>query len=58
MINEQQAHAHMKERLARYKQLKGGIQFVDSIPILPSGKILKRVLRELEKQEETKKAKL
>ncbi|ETN44838.1 uncharacterized protein HMPREF1541_09713 [Cyphellophora europaea CBS 101466] len=42
--------AHMKERLARYKQLEGGIQFVESIPKLPSGKILKRVLREAEKE--------
>lgn len=37
---------HMKLRLARYKQLEGGVEFVESIPKLPSGKILKRVLRE------------
>lgn len=37
---------HMKTRVARYKQLEGGISFVDTIPKLPSGKILKRVLRE------------
>lgn len=37
---------HMKVRLARYKQLEGGVEFVESIPKLPSGKILKRVLRE------------
>lgn len=38
--------AHMKKRLARYKQLEGGVEFVESIPKLPSGKILKRVLRD------------
>lgn len=48
-------HAHMKERLARYKQLEGGVQFVESIPKLPSGKILKRVLREAEKEGRTSK---
>ena len=43
---ERDVMAHMKERLARYKQLEGGVEFVDVIPKLPSGKILKRVLRE------------
>ncbi|KAK5093380.1 hypothetical protein LTR70_004752 [Exophiala xenobiotica] len=43
--------AHMKERLARYKQLEGGVEFVEDIPKLPSGKILKRVLREQAKKQ-------
>ena len=47
-LSERDVHAHMKERLARYKQLEGGVQFVEDIPKLPSGKILKRVLREAE----------
>jgi 4-coumarate--CoA ligase len=34
------------KRLAGYKRLEGGVRFVDSIPKNPSGKILKRVLRE------------
>ena len=41
----------MKEQLAGYKQLSGGVVFIDEIPKLPSGKILKRVLREMVKQE-------
>jgi len=41
----------MRERLASYKQLTGGIVFVDQIPKTPSGKILKRVLREQAKSE-------
>lgn len=36
----------MKEQLAGYKALGGGIVFIDEIPKLPSGKILKRVIRE------------
>lgn len=33
-------------RLAKFKALVGGVKFVDSIPKNPSGKILKRLLRE------------
>jgi 4-coumarate--CoA ligase len=31
---------------AQYKWLKGGIEFIDAIPKNPSGKLLRRVLRE------------
>jgi acyl-CoA synthetase (AMP-forming)/AMP-acid ligase II len=37
--------AHVRNRLARYKQPKA-YAFVDELPLNPSGKILKRVLRE------------
>ena len=33
-------------KLSSYKQLKGGIEFVDEIPKSASGKILRRVLRD------------
>ncbi|KAK7408223.1 hypothetical protein QQX98_009632 [Neonectria punicea] len=36
----------MEARTAKYKWLTGGVVFVDSIPRVPSGKILRRVLRE------------
>lgn len=49
--NEEEVNRHMKERLAYYKQLIGGILFVDAIPKTPSGKILKRILREQAKKE-------
>lgn len=49
-LSADEVHAHMKDHVARYKQLTGGVQFVESIPKLPSGKILKRMLREQEKQ--------
>jgi 4-coumarate--CoA ligase len=42
---------YMKERLASFKMLTGGIVFVDAIPKNPSGKILKRILREQAKKE-------
>ncbi|KAJ5232905.1 phenylacetyl-CoA ligase [Penicillium chermesinum] len=37
---------HVKKRAIHYKHLRGGIIFTNEIPKGPSGKILKRVLRE------------
>ena len=33
-------------RLAKFKRLDGGVVFIDAVPKVPSGKILKRLLRE------------
>ncbi|KAI1053877.1 hypothetical protein LB507_007236 [Fusarium sp. FIESC RH6] len=41
----------LASRVAKYKQLKGGVVFVDAIPKVPSGKILRKVLRERAKRE-------
>lgn len=49
--SSQEVDAYMKERLASYKQLIGGIVFVEAIPKTPSGKILKRILREQAQKE-------
>uniref|UniRef100_A0A7E4UV43 AMP-binding domain-containing protein n=1 Tax=Panagrellus redivivus TaxID=6233 RepID=A0A7E4UV43_PANRE len=46
LLTETQIHEFVKEKVAYYKQLNGGIQFVDSIPKSPSGKILRRILRD------------
>ena len=40
---------HVEKHKARHKWLKGGITFVPEIPKSPSGKILRRVLRDREK---------
>lgn len=37
---------HVAEAKVPYKHLKGGIEFIDAIPKNPSGKMLRRVLRE------------
>lgn len=42
---------HMAERVAKYKQITGGIVVVDAIPKTASGKILKRVLKERAEKE-------
>ena len=39
----------VEEHKARYKWLEGGIKFVKAIPRSPSGKILRRLLRDEEK---------
>ncbi|KAJ2116450.1 hypothetical protein IW146_001521 [Coemansia sp. RSA 922] len=40
--------AWVKERVAHYKALRGGVELVESIPKSASGKILRRVLRDIE----------
>lgn len=41
---------HVEEHKAHYKWLKGGIEFMDAIPKSPSGKILRRLLRDKERE--------
>lgn len=41
----------VKDKKAYHKWLKGGIEFVDSIPKSPSGKILRRLLRDRERSQ-------
>lgn len=41
---------HVEQHKARYKWISGGIEFVDEIPKSPSGKILRRLLRDKEKE--------
>ncbi|KIH44620.1 hypothetical protein ANCDUO_25354 [Ancylostoma duodenale] len=45
-INEENIHAHVKERLAPFKRLRGGVKFLDVIPRTPTGKTLKRKLKD------------
>jgi acyl-coenzyme A synthetase/AMP-(fatty) acid ligase len=47
-VNEEEVHSYIEERLAPFKKLRGGIEYVDQIPKSPSGKILRRVLKERE----------
>lgn len=46
---------HVKEHKAHYKWLKGGVEFVDAIPKSPSGKILRRLLRDREREARRKR---
>ncbi|CAG5179422.1 uncharacterized protein ALTATR162_LOCUS9247 [Alternaria atra] len=51
-VVEAQVKRWVEARLAKYKRLDGGVIFVTSIPKSPSGKILKRILKEKAKREE------
>lgn len=48
---EQDIFNFVAERVAKYKRLDGGVIFLQDIPKNPSGKILKRELREMAKKE-------
>jgi acyl-coenzyme A synthetase/AMP-(fatty) acid ligase len=54
-IIERDIKKHVEQHKARHKWLKGGVEFIDVIPKSPSGKILRRLLRDKEK--ETRRAK-
>lgn len=41
---------HVEDHKAHYKSLRGGVEFVDIIPKSPSGKILRRHLKDRERQ--------
>ena len=45
-LTEEDVKRYSSERLSKYKNLDGGVRFVDSIPKNATGKILKRVLKE------------
>jgi 4-coumarate--CoA ligase len=46
-INEDDVVGWVRERAARHKWITGGVQFVTAVPKNPSGKILRKVLREM-----------
>ena len=50
-VTEADIHAFMKTKVARHKQLVGGITFVDEVPKLPSGKIVRKLLKEWAKRD-------
>lgn len=53
MKKEEEIKTWLEARVASYKQLRGGIKFVEQIPKSASGKILRRVLRDdAEKQQQ------
>lgn len=45
---------HVEDHKARHKWLKGGVEFIDAIPKSPSGKILRRLLRDKDKESRRK----
>lgn len=50
-LDEKAIKEYCASRLARFKELTGGVRFLDAIPKNASGKILKRILREMAEKE-------
>ena len=46
---------YVKDHKARHKWLDGGIEFIDVIPKSPSGKILRRLLRDKDREQRRQK---
>jgi acyl-coenzyme A synthetase/AMP-(fatty) acid ligase len=44
-VCEEDIQKFVAQKLSEHKQLKGGVQFITSIPRTPSGKILRRALQ-------------
>ena len=50
-ISEDEVKKYIADRLAPYKQLRGGVVFVDELPKNAIGKFLRRELRDRAKKE-------
>ncbi|KAI1200303.1 AMP-binding enzyme [Nemania serpens] len=50
-VTEMEIAKWMETRVIRYKWLKGGVRFIEAIPKNPSGKILRKQLRDLAAKE-------
>jgi len=50
-VTKEEIHEYVSKRMAPYKQLRGGIVYVDELPKNAVGKLLRRELRESTKKE-------
>ena len=52
MVSEEAIQKWTEGRVAKHKRLVGGVSFVDAVPKLASGKIMRRVMNEWSKRDE------
>jgi acyl-CoA synthetase (AMP-forming)/AMP-acid ligase II len=57
-LTEEVVKSFCKERLSKFKELTGGVSFIDTIPRNATGKALKRILREMVQADVKTSAKL
>lgn len=50
-VTEKEIQEWVKHRVSKHKYLVGGVQFVDEVPKLASGKIQRKVMREWAKRD-------
>lgn len=55
-IQPQEIQNWIQDKVAPYKRLRGGVELMEVIPKSPSGKILRRVLTDMEKERAAKLA--
>ena len=48
---EQDIQAFVASKVAKHKRLMGGVKFVDEVPKLPSGKIVRKLMKEWAKRD-------
>lgn len=51
---EKEIHKHVEQHKSKHKWLKGGVEFISVVPKSPSGKILRRLLRDKERENRRK----
>ncbi|KAF9583337.1 hypothetical protein BGW38_009728 [Lunasporangiospora selenospora] len=51
VLTDKDVTTYVASHVAQHKQLRGGVRFIDAIPKSPSGKILRRLLRDHLKEE-------
>lgn len=57
-VGETEIRKFVEGKVAKHKWLEGGVKFVDEVPKLPSGKIMRKVMKDIAKKdaEEMKKS--
>ncbi len=45
-VTEEEVKDWVKERVAPFKRLEGGVEFIEQVPKSPSGKLLRRILKD------------
>ena len=53
-VTSEEIMEFVAKRVLPQKKLRGGVEFIDQIPKSPSGKILRRMLRNQEKERRSK----
>ena len=50
VILKRQIMKHVEQHKSDHKRLRGGVEFIDAVPKSPSGKILRRLMRDQERE--------
>lgn len=50
-VSEKDIQKFVAEKVAKHKHLIGGVKFVDEVPKLPSGKIMRKVVKDMAKKD-------